>query len=1112
MEHKDEYVKSIKNSTFDRTNWMSADLTYNSSYTESSMNDLHFVFLVPNNSIKLIEMFFKIDNSLSEEEVDEKFLKRHRPKSLLVEHETLIFLGEDHDVDPEVENKKLKFLNKRLDPNLEEDEHFKMVTRETFGIIKKLIPRTEDVRRVAFQYSSYSSIKVELQFSYMPILFLIDSKYRDKELTKKNLFKYLHILPVSKLMNWCALVEYFKEYACTNYDLKEFETKNSMLRYVEDGFGDDRMAQMQAAANIFRGTFPAKNVKMTRITPEMYQPGNAFLFHIRGSGTSFFKFNSKGTSNVLALEDGPATGSSNYRREYAGLSNLTSGGYSMRSQKDYYGYGSSNYYENDITDSLDPEGLNSGVVGFRNIGNTCYMNSALQCIIHIDFLRDFLLNNTFVNMINDDNPIGADGNMIKSMAALFKEYWSSHDNYIVPSPFKRCVSKYLPAFEGYSHHDSQEFLSQLLDKCHEDTNQILKKPYTEIPTLHPGLKSNEQMARDSWILHLKRNNSFFIHNFFGQFRSEIECPKCQSIYLKFDCFQVISLPIPSNRTDTQEFYFIKRDQKGHKAYKCYLSMKSYSNFNDIKVADFRKQVYSNDDLVSKNALVRVGFMSFGSDCILLYDHRSMGDVAMMADNRDDTDLFVYELTKDDLKVLRRKTSRVVRDKLAKREEVDLGEEVSKAEVLAKGNQEEYLVSRKELVFVAFSSSPDYYDEHSPIQDKITDYMTYRSKEFPIFCKAFYLSKKHRIIDLYWRIYQKFEFKAALNKKKQSSYDTSSEEEKNESFESLTTEEKFENLMKNGEMFFYIRINGRFYGEDDWYKNLSELNDEYTRENGENILKVRVFFREGERKKSVNDIKLAKVDLKYFVSCQGGRDFDFALVPENYNDQRESSYSLESLLKNSSRPEILDNENMYRCSKCKVEVKAKIKMELQKIPKVLVIFFKRIKKGYHSDSPEITYPEVIDMKPFVKDPTPIENYGVQAHEILDEKNIDLYKRKIAERKSQKIDIENNNDSNYSSNDSNKIVEEGAAKKRKGTQLSDDPMKQIYLPESQVKSDLKYELFGVVNHYGSQNFGHYTSVVKTEQGWIDFNDERASKADKSDVINKSAYMIFYRRKDE
>lgn len=1118
---KNEYVRARKEDPFDLTTWSTKDLTYNESHSMSKFNTLHFVYLIPAKLIELCDICFGQVSKLTEEDIDEDFLFKYQPDKLYQDHESV----ENHDVDPETSNPSLKFLNLMVKPNLEEKKDYIFVTKKLFKVVKELVPKTKELKRVVYRRSAAAMVQVELQFVYMPVLIVIDDYAKKKDLTRKNLPNYIHYFPFSRFLNWFSISEFLKEFTMSEYEIAESEMKNSMLRFADGGFGLDEQEKKLISTKILKGLFKAKNLKYSEISEEMFQSTNGFIFHVREGGTSYLKFGGKtpiGGTATLAIENGATSGAHSYG--YSGVSNLTNryqNSYGNSYSNNLY---SNNYYDNEVTKALDEEELNEGIVGFKNIGNTCYMNSAMQCLVHVDFLKTFLIENRFESMINDDNPIGANGDMIKSLAALVKEYWNTHDNYVTPYSFKRCVSKYMPAFEGYSHHDSQEFLSQLLDTCHEDTNQILKKPYICTPTLQPGQKTDKQMARESWILHLKRNNSFFIHNFFGQFRSEIQCPICRSIYLKFDCFQVISLPIPSKREDSTEFFFVAKDQRENKALKTRFSAKSYSNFNDVTIRDLRKEVLSKDELVSENSLLRIGFMGFDEESILFYDHKTLADLFMVKEQHFMRDLFVYELVEADRAALMRRVTRVSKERLALEEPVDVGPEIPEEEVIQNCNNEEYLKTRRELIFVIFNANFDYYDKNSLIYDQIKECQPrYGSlKKSPVFAKAFYLTQKHRVIDLYFRVFEKFYFKMneGNEEKKEKKYkyydDTSSsseeeadKKEKDDDLQSLPMREQFERLMKADDMFFYLRIDDVFYGEEQWFKSLKDFADRYTQPDHENTLKIEIFFREGERKKCKNEKKIGKIDLKYFRSCYYRNFIDFKVVSEQYSDKRDSKYNLKNLITKFSEPEVLDNQNMYRCGKCKKEVKAQIKMEIQKVPRVLVIFFKRIKKGYYSDSPEITYPEMLDMRPFVNDDSPIEAYDVSTEEILDENNIELYKQRAESAKqSQNIQIENVDSSDEEADSySNKIREEKSSDSE-----PKDPLKQIYLPDSTIETDLNYELFGVVNHYGSQNFGHYTSIVKTERGWINFNDERCSEADMEDVINKNAYMLFYMRKDK
>jgi ubiquitin carboxyl-terminal hydrolase 8 len=60
--------------------------------------------------------------------------------------------------------------------------------------------------------------------------------------------------------------------------------------------------------------------------------------------------------------------------------------------------------------------------------------------------------------------------------------------------------------------------------------------------------------------------------------------------------------------------------------------------------------------------------------------------------------------------------------------------------------------------------------------------------------------------------------------------------------------------------------------------------------------------------------------------------------------------------------------------------------------------------------------------------------------------------------------------------------------------------------------KYDLYGVCNHTGNVNNGHYTAFVKNiSNEWLHFNDVSVTPISPAQVITPMAYILFYRKKN-
>ncbi|CAM5164706.1 unnamed protein product [Eretmochelys imbricata] len=198
-----------------------------------------------------------------------------------------------------------------------------------------------------------------------------------------------------------------------------------------------------------------------------------------------------------------------------------------------------------------------GATGLSNLGNTCFMNSSIQCVSNTQPLTRYFISGKHLYELNRTNPIGMKGHMAKCYGDLVQELWSGTQKNIAPLKLRWTIAKYAPRFNGFQQQDSQELLAFLLDGLHEDLNRVHDKPYVELKDSDG--RPDWEVAAEAWENHLRRNRSIVVDLFHGQLRSQVKCKTCGHISVRFDPFNFLSLPLPMDSYMHLEITVIKLD-------------------------------------------------------------------------------------------------------------------------------------------------------------------------------------------------------------------------------------------------------------------------------------------------------------------------------------------------------------------------------------------------------------------------------------------------------------------------------------------------------------------------------------------------------------------------
>lgn len=195
-----------------------------------------------------------------------------------------------------------------------------------------------------------------------------------------------------------------------------------------------------------------------------------------------------------------------------------------------------------------------------------------------------------------------------------------------------------------------------------------------------------------------------------------------------------------------------------------------------------------------------------------------------------------------------------------------------------------------------------------------------------------------------------------------------------------------------------------------------------------------------------------------------------------------SVTLEECLDAFAKEEKIPEAYCSRCKDFRVQTK---RMSLWRLPPVVIIHLKRFQFTQHMRR------KLRDLVVF-----PIE--GLDLSRIMAEES-------TGSGGSEK-DVSTNLDSSFNAVSSEEQQEDEvdieSSEKESTNQLKDDG-----------RSEKLYDLYGVVHHQGALSGGHYVASLKSEVDgqWRLYNDAQIYEIHARDVVDSSAYILFYMRRD-
>ena len=175
------------------------------------------------------------------------------------------------------------------------------------------------------------------------------------------------------------------------------------------------------------------------------------------------------------------------------------------------------------------------MIGLKNIGQTCYMNAALQCFSNTRALTSYFLNSNKLDIIKNNTIIINEldePSLVIEYLKLIRHLWCDPPkSSYAPREFKEKIGKIDPLFKNFEANDAKDFVNFMVMRMHEELNGVDNSLLKQANLVEPPMPINpynQTQVLQSYLYEFQINfNSFISNCFYGTTQGEFECQNCK---------------------------------------------------------------------------------------------------------------------------------------------------------------------------------------------------------------------------------------------------------------------------------------------------------------------------------------------------------------------------------------------------------------------------------------------------------------------------------------------------------------------------------------------------------------------------------------------------------